>query len=389
MTTRVIVTGLGVVSPIGNTLEEFWDALLYQESSPQEVPYVRTFDMPHRLAYRLREELPPASTPTESRAVRFAVHAARLALQDAGLLPIQGSGPIGVCLGTATGNHDVFEDERDRGGAVPSDAYPFSVTAPVARQLGLDGPLLTVSTACAAGCYSVSLAAEAILTGHADVMVVGGADCVSRVSQACFNRMSAVDLICRPFDADRKGTIYGEGAAVMILESEEHAERRGHALRYAAIEGCGWSCDGHHPTAPDPAGRQIELALHRALADAGLTLHDIGCIVAHGTGTELNDVAESSGMDQVFGAGLARIPVCAPKSKLGHTAGAAGAFACLIAALIVDRGLVPPTANLTSIDPRCKLRLHTDWPVSTSARHVLVNAYAFGGNNISVIVGAA
>jgi len=269
-----------------------------------------------------------------------------------------------------------------------SDTYPFSVTAAVARALGIGGPTLTVSTACAAGCYSVSLAAEAILAGRAEVMVAGGADTVSRVSQACFNRMNAVDTMCRPFDANRMGTLYGEGAAILILESEEHAGRRGPARRYAAIDGAGWSCDGHHPTAPDPTGKQIERALQRALADAGLTLDDIGCIVAHGTGTALNDLAESRGMEQAFGGALARIPVCAPKSQLGHTAGAAGAFSCLIAALILDRGLVPPTANLTAPDPHCTLRLHTDWPVSTTARHVLVNAYAFGGNNISVIVGA-
>ncbi len=389
MTQRVVVTGLGVVSPIGATLEEFWQALLYEESWPHEYPYARPSYMPNRLAYWMRDE-PPAGAVRESRASRFAVQAGRMALEDAGLLQLEEAGAIGVCLGSATGNHDVLEAHRERGGTVtPLDAYPFSVTAAVARRLGLGGPTFTISTACAAGCYSVSVAAEAILNGQADVMLAGGADSVSRVTQACFNRMNAVDpQVCRPFDAHRAGAVYGEGAALLVLESEEHARHRGRTHGYAQVKGAGWSCDAHHPTAPNPAGGQIELALRRALADARLAPQDIDCVVAHGTGTELNDLAESSGMEQVFGTGLARVPVCAPKSKLGHTAGAAGAFSCLIAALILDRGLVPPTANLTSLDPRCKLHLHTDWPVPTSARHVLVNAYAFGGTNISVILAA-
>ncbi len=390
MAKRVVITGLGVVSPIGTTLEDFWQALLYEDSWPREYPYARPSYMPHRLAYLVRGE-PGAEAMPQSHAVRFAVQAARAALQDAGLPGSEEAGAIGICLGTATGNHDLLEAQRERGDrVVPLDAYPFSVTAAVAPRLGLGGPAFTISTVCAAGCHSVSMAAEAILSGQADVMLAGGADTVSRVTQACFNRMNAVDpQVCRPFDAHRAGAVYGEGAAMLILESEEHARRRGRTHSYAQVKGAGWSCDAHHPTAPNPAGGQIALALRRALAAAELTPQDIDCIVAHGTGTELNDLAESSGMEQVFGAALARVAVCAPKSKLGHTAGAAGAFSCLIAALILDRGLVPPTANLTSIDPRCKLNLHTDWPVPASARHVLVNAYAFGGTNISVILAAA
>jgi 3-oxoacyl-[acyl-carrier-protein] synthase II len=390
MASRILVTGLGVVSPIGHTLDGFWNALLYEESWPDEYPYARSSYMPNRLAYRVRDD--PATGATAgaaSRTVRFAVRAAEMALQDAGLLPLCDADAIGVCLGTATGNHDLREAERERGErSAPIEAYPFTVTSAVAQRLALGGPALTISTACAAGCYSVSVGSEAILSGLADVMVVGGADTISRVTQACFNRMNALDTqACRPFDANRGGTVYGEGAAVLVLESERHARQRGHTESYAAIEGCGWSCDGHHPTAPDPSGIQIQHALHRALADADLTVRDIDCIVAHGTGTELNDIAESRGMEHAFGAALDRVLVCAPKSKLGHTAGAAGAFSCLTAALILDRGLVPPTAHLTSIDPRCALRLHTEWPVPTSARHVLVNAYAFGGNNISVVLG--
>lgn len=389
MDPRVVVSGLGVVSPLGTELEDFWQALLYADSAPEEYPHAHPERLPNRLAYRVPDG--PDARPAGSRTVAFALRAAEAALRDAGLAPAPEGTLIGACVATATGNQDVLEARRlGLAAPPPLEAYPFSVAPALATRLDLGGPVVTLSTACAAGCYSLSLAAQALADERADVMLVVGADSISRVTQACFNRMNALDpLVCRPFDAERAGTVYGEGAAALVLETEAHARRRGRAHAYALVAGSGWSCDGHHATAPDPAGVQIERALQRALDDAGLGLGDIDCIVAHGTGTELNDLAESHVMEQAFGADLERLSVCAPKSKLGHTAGAAGAFACLTAALILDRGLVPPTANLTRIDPRCRLPLHTDWPRPLAARHVLVNAYAFGGNNISVILGAA
>jgi 3-oxoacyl-(acyl-carrier-protein) synthase len=391
MTERVVVTGLGVVSPLGGRLGEFWDALLYGESVPQVYPHLPARAMSNRHAYWLRD-VPSAGPggPHSSRTVRIATEAVRAALDEAGVPAAPGADVVGLCLGTATGNHDLVETAREAATPIPDSGYPFTVATTVAEALALSGPVLTISTACAAGCCSVALAAEAILDGQADVMVAAGADTISRVTQACFNRMNALaDDVCRPFDARRTGTMYGEGAAALVLESERHARQRGSARIYAEVKGSGWSCDGHHATAPDPSAAEIVRALRRALADAGVGPDAIDCVVAHGTGTELNDLAESHAMEQVFGGAVDRILVCAPKSKLGHTAGASGAFACVVASLILDRGLVPPTANLTSVDPRCRLRLHADWPVPASARHVLVNAYAFGGNNVSVILGAA
>jgi 3-oxoacyl-(acyl-carrier-protein) synthase len=173
----------------------------------------------------------------------------------------------------------------------------------------------------------------------------------------------------------------------MVLESEEHARRRGHTRAYAAIEGSGWSCDGHHPTAPDAQAVQIVRAMREALAQAGVGPDNLGCVVPHGTGTPLNDVVESLALYTALRDVAASVPVYSLKALLGHTGGAAGAFALLTAAMIIDRQLVPPNVELDVLDPECALRLHTGEPLPAVVNHALVNAYAFGGNNISMVIG--
>ncbi len=394
MPAKVVITGLGAVSPIGSTLEMYWTTLLYGESLPSPHPYRRPEYMNNRLTYRVQDEIPVLVHAGEQtgRASTFAIRASEMALRDAGFACPPTGEVFGMCLGTGTGDHDLIETEREGGElASPLGTFAFGVAGVVADRLHITGPNLTVSNACAAGCYSLSIARDAITAGWADVMVVGGVDSISRVVHGAFNRLGAADpQVCRPFDAHRAGTLYGEGAAILILESEAHARRRGQLHWYAEVKGYGWSCDGHHPTAPDPSGRQSEQALRRALEDADTPSDAIDCIVCHGTGTELNDLAESNALERVFGDDISRLLACAIKSKLGHSAGAAGAFSCLTGALILDRELVPPTANLTTVDPRCRLNLHVDWPVpASSVRNVLVNALAFGGTNIAIVLGKA
>jgi 3-oxoacyl-(acyl-carrier-protein) synthase len=307
---------------------------------------------------------------------------------------LAGDGPVaaervGVAVGTGVG--DCSLPERARPDGVPPDgldAFPFKVGSVLAGRLGLGGPAVTVSTACSASAYSVSLAADMIRDGRADVVLAGGADGYTRVGVACFNRLGALDPErCRPFDARRKGTIFGEGAAFLVLESESHARARGRDRYYGVVEGTGWSCDGHHATAPESQAVQIVRAMRAALDEAGLTAADIGAVVPHGTGTPLNDVVESHALHQALGPAAATLPVYSLKAMLGHTGGAAGAFALLTALLMLDRGTVPPNIPLDEPDPECDLRLPTGAPVHSDPRHVLVNAYAFGGNNISVLVG--
>lgn len=353
--------------------------------------------MPNRLLYRVTGDVPTSGRPEAGRLGRtsaFALMAGDAALRDAGLGQLadgDGGNDVGVAIGTGVGDASLFEDAR-AGAATPTgaDSFPFKVSSALAAQFGLTGPNLSVSTACSASAYSVSMAADAIRNGEAEVILTGGADGYTRVGVACFNRMGGLDpQHCRPFDLQRRGTVFGEGAALLVLESESHARRRGWSGRYATIEGSGWSCDAHHATAPDPGAVQIVRAMRAALDDAGLTPGDIDCVVPHGTGTPLNDSTESRALREVFGAGTATMAAYSLKAMLGHTGGAAGGFALLTAALMVSRQVAPPNVAVTDPDPQFPIDLHSTGPLPRPFQHALINAYAFGGNNISVILGAA
>jgi 3-oxoacyl-(acyl-carrier-protein) synthase len=387
---RVLITGLGVISCLGTTVDSYWAGLLNARSEPAPVPDpLATMD--NKLLYGIdafEAPVPRAGTGRLGRTSQFALAGARAAIADAGLDHADLL-DAGVSVGTGVGDVSLFE-RAPAGEPAPegTDAFPFKISSVLASELGVAGPVTSVSTACSASGYSVSLAADMIRDGEADVVVTGGADGYTRVGVACFNRMGALDpLRCRPFDADRRGTVFGEGAALMVLESESHARRRGLARAYAAVEGAGWSCDAHHPTAPDGAATQAVRAMRDALADAGLRPDEIDCVIPHGTGTPLNDVVESRALGVVLGAAAVTVPVYSLKALLGHTGGAAAAFALLTAALIIGRSTVPPNAPLTARDPECALSLGTGAPLTGPVRHALVNAYAFGGNNISVVLG--
>jgi 3-oxoacyl-[acyl-carrier-protein] synthase II len=387
MSKRILITGLGVVSTLGNSISSFWAGLLKPGAALPTIDHkVKPEYMANRLGYLsfLENEQPVSAAGSASR---YALEAARQCLRNAGLEP----GPeqeIGVSIGTAMGDTDRAENAREqRKTPLPGESFPYGVSAAVATELGLWGPNLSVSTACSASLYAITLGVDAIRTGAADAMVVGGSEAFSRMAVGCFNRLGALDTqCCRPFDRNRGGTIFGEGAAMLLLESEESVQRRG-ARVLAEIHGFGWSCDGYNATAPDPSGREFEAALLRAFADAGMGPDAIGCVVPHGTGTLLNDQVESDVLNRVLGERMADIPVCAVKARVGHNGGAAGAFSALTGALIAMRGLVPPTPNVNLTDPGCRVRLVTGAPLEADIRHVLVNASAFGGNNVSLILG--
>jgi 3-oxoacyl-[acyl-carrier-protein] synthase II len=396
---RVVVTGLGVVSCLGSDLDSYWAGLLAARSEPAPVDDPAA-NMKIRLLYGVGPvpEPPTDGAGRPGRTSTFAVHAGTAALLDAGL-PVEDGAladaapvardRVGVAVGTGVGDCSLVEQART-GGEPPDglDAFPFKVSSVLAGRLALGGPVRSVSTACSASAYSVSLGVDMIRSGRADVVLAGGADGYTRVGVACFNRLGALDpLRCRPFDAGRKGTIFGEGAAFLVLESESHARARGRDRHYGVVEGTGWSCDGHHATAPEAGGTQIVRAMAAALAEAAVEPSEIGCVIPHGTGTPLNDVVESQALHRVLGPTAAALPVYSLKALLGHTGGAAGAFALLTALLMLDRGTIPPNAPLAEPDPECPLRLPVGEPLAIAPRHVLVNAYAFGGNNISVLVG--
>ncbi len=229
------------------------------------------------------------------------------------------------------------------------------------------------------------MAMDMIRAGEATTVLVGGAEGVTRAGMGSFDRLGAADPVrCRPFDRNRAGTMFGDGSAMIVLESAGHARRRG-ARPYAELAGAAWSCDAHHPTAPDPSGTQIIRAMTEALADAGLSRSQVGCVIPHGTGTPLNDVVESQALGAMFGDRTPELPLFSLKAMIGHTSGAAGAFACMTAALMIRHGKTPANATIDQ-DPECAVWLPQEHSVPLKTPIVLVNTYAFGGNNTSLVV---
>ncbi|MFI9203127.1 beta-ketoacyl-[acyl-carrier-protein] synthase family protein [Streptomyces sp. NPDC053048] len=377
--TQVLITGAGAVSCLGTGVTAMWRAL---RAAPDSRPR-RADDPGARMPLPLIHTAPAPPGP-QGRATRLALTAAREAVADAGLDHRQlARSP--VVIGTGGGNADHWERPLDPGRPY---APAFTVASAVAAELGACGGATSVSNACAAGGFALGMAADMIRSGEADVVVAGGAEAYSRVALGCFNRMNAVDPhACRPFHRERGGTVFGEGAAVLVLESAGHAHARGAPRPYAVLAGSGWSCDAHHLTAPDPDGVQIRRAMTDALAEAGAPPGSVGCLVPHGTGTRLNDVVESEAIGAVFGDHRQRLPLYSLKALIGHTAGAAGALGVLTAALVLRHRVVPPNVPLgADQDPLCPVSLPQDGPVPLTGRHVMVNAFAFGGNNVSLVL---
>ncbi|WP_445396919.1 beta-ketoacyl-[acyl-carrier-protein] synthase family protein [Streptomyces sp. LE64] len=393
----VLITGLGVLSCLGRGVDAFRDGMARATSAPRP-----TTDPAARMAVPLMYSVPADDLPPDPGTLdgqqlgagsRYALDVTRQALADAGLTG-DGSATldadprrVAVVIGTGMGDAGLHEEWR-LGARPRHDAWSptFSVAAAVGRLVGAEGPNTSVSNACAASGFAVSLAADLIRSGEADVVVAGGAEAYSRVALGCFNRLGAVDpLRCRPFDADRAGTVFGEGAAALVLESAAHARRRSPRRAYARLAGAGWSCDAHHTTAIEPEGTQITRAMRRAVAEAGIEVGDLGCVVPHGTGTLINDTVESRALAGLLGPLAEERPLYSLKSLIGHTGGAAGALAALSAALIVHHREVPPNVAREHPDPECGVLLpERTGPLEGGS--VLVNAYAFGGNNVSLVL---
>ena len=396
---RVAVTGLGAVTPVGTGAEELWSGLLAGRSGFAPVESFDTGRFNVHLGAEVRGFEPAAWVRTLDpaalgRASQFAVAAARMALADAGLEAEEVEPErAGVSMGTTSGEPvevERFDDrylagELDQVGPEFMGLYPcHMIAAHVGRELGFGGVNTMIPAACAAGNYAVAHALDVLRAGRADLMLAGGADAFSRITYTGFFRLGAIapDL-CRPFDKNRKGMIPGEGAAILVLESLERAVARG-ARIYAEVAGYGLSCDAHHMTAAHPEGDGAARAMERALADAGVAPGEVSYISAHGTGTPTNDRLETIAVKRVFGEGGVP-PMSSVKSMLGHTMGAASAIESVVCALAIATGRVPPTMNYEEPDPECDLDV-----VPNAARELKVdvtmnNAYAFGGNNASVI----
>ncbi|MFJ5880392.1 beta-ketoacyl-[acyl-carrier-protein] synthase family protein [Kitasatospora cineracea] len=402
------VTGIGWVTPLGRAVPEAFRALAAGRSGlvvpPEGHPaagWLRVAGIaPHVPA---TEVLPPTETRVADRFLLLALAAAEDALTDAKLTIRQDTDPerVAVVLGTGGGGLESYEQQavgrRERGRAAVSPyllpgMLSNMAAARIAIKYGIRGYSSAVITACAAGAQAIAEGLRLIRGGEADVVVCGGAEApLHPTIAAAFDNSRALAAgwddptqASRPFDARRNGFVLGEGSAVLVLESAEHAAARG-ASGYAALAGWGAATDAHHPTMPRPDGAGAVAAMRAALRSAGLEPSAVDYVNAHGTGTKLGDVAESAALRAVFGA---HEPfVSSTKGGTGHLLGASGAVEAAVSALAVAEGLIPPTRNLEQPDGDCALRHVRGAAEHSAVRHALSNSIAFGGHNLSLLFG--
>lgn len=392
---RVVVTGIGWVTSLGRGRDQVWQALLAGQSG---LTPVRSFDAaryPSKLGGEIDTFATDHGADRPGRASQMACAAARDAVADAGLdLASLEPRRVGAGMGTTSGEPREVEQFNDllvagktsEIGAEFLRRYPcHTIVTTLMGELGLRGPNAMIPTACSAGNYAVAFAFDQLRAGRADAMLAGGADAFSRITYTGFARLGAIaPEVCQPFDRHRKGMVPGEAAAVLVLEPLRRALERGASI-YAEVAGYGLSCDAHHMTAAHPAGDGGARAMAAALAASELDSDQVSYISAHGTGTPTNDKLETLAVKRVFGERSRRVPISSIKSMLGHTMGAASAIEAAVCALAIRDGVVPPTINYRDPDPECDLDVVPNEARSLSVDVAMNNAYAFGGNNASVV----
>ena len=405
---RVVITGMGVMSPLGETVEEFWSALVQGRSGIAPITLCDASEFSCRIAGEVRTFDPlKYITPKEARRMarfsQLAVAAAQRAVEDARLDPTQEDPErMGVVLGNGNGGFPETEANARvlvaKGGMRMSPFFipmilPNMAAATLSRLFGLKGYNATAITACAAGTHAIGEAAEVVRQGRADVVFSGGTEagisplglggfCVMR---ALTSRNEEPEKASRPFDAKRDGFIPAEGAAVLILESEEHALRRG-ARIYAEVAGFGISADAFHPVQPDEDGSGAARAMRWALEDAGVSPQEVDYINAHGTSTPLNDTIETLAIKKVFGEWAYKVPISSTKSMIGHGLGAAGALEAVASVMTIQTGWVHPTINYEFPDPTCDLDYVPNTARQKDVRVVLSNSFGFGGQNACIVL---
>jgi 3-oxoacyl-[acyl-carrier-protein] synthase II len=409
MKRRVVVTGMGAITPVGNDVATTWRALLEGKSGAGPITHFDASNFPVRFACEVKnfDPLTYMDRKEAKRADQFtqyAVGAATQAMKDAGLAEQNGMDPdrIGVIVGSGIGGLKSFEEQHDvyrqRG---PGKISPFFIpmfisdiaAGIVSMQFNAKGPNYATVSACATSAHAIGDAFRTIQYGDADVMITGGAEAtVTPMAIGGFANMKALserndspETASRPFDATRDGFVMGEGSGMVILEELEHAQARG-ARIYAEIVGYGATGDAYHLTAPAPNGEGAQRAMKRALKDANLRPEDIQYINAHGTSTPANDLNETLAIKAVFGETIENINVSSTKSATGHMLGAAGAVEFLISTLAVVEGKVPPTINYETPDPECDLNYTPNKAVEREVNAVISNSFGFGGHNTTLAV---
>jgi len=406
MTRRVVVTGMGMVTPLGLDVASNWDALTHGRSGITRISRFDPAPYETQIAgevkgFEATQYMDRKEVRRTDRFTHLGVAAASQALKDAGLETVRDPERVGTAIATGVGGLETLIREvllmEERG---PSRLSPFLVpmlmanaaSAQVSMQFGLKGPSLTHVSACASSSHAIGECGEIIRRGQADVMVTGGAEAaVLPLAIGAFSTMHAMsrrnadpEHASRPFDKDRDGFVLSEGGAVVVIEEREHAKQRG-ARIYGELVGYGATADAYHITSPSPEGEGNARAMRMALDEAGMKPAEIDYINAHGTSTQPNDREETSAIKQVFGEHAYKLMVSSTKSMSGHLLGAAGAFEAIACLLALREGCIPPTINYTTPDPQLDLDYVPNDARAKSIRTALSNSMGFGGHNASLI----
>ena len=404
---RVVVTGLGVMSPLGESVNEFWDSLISGKSGIGKITLCDTDEFPNDIAGEVTgfdpgQYIDPKEAKRMARFSQMAVAAAAVAIEDS-KINISDEDPwrLGVLIGNGNGGFPTTQDNADvlfKRGAMKMSPFfvpmilPNMAAANVSRLFGLKGYTNTVITACAAGNQAIGEAAEVIRRGAADVIVAGGCEAgISRLGLGGFHVIRALSRYkgdpskaSRPFDLERDGFVPGEGAGILILESLDHALKRG-ANIFAEIVGYGISSDAYHAVQPDETGEGASKAIELALKDAGIGVDEVDYINAHGTSTPLNDASETKAIKKVFNEHSYKVPISSTKSMTGHILGGAGAIEGVASVKTIESNIIHPTINLRNPDENCDLDYVPNTSRETTVNKVLSNNFGFGGQNACVI----
>lgn len=408
MSRRVVITGLGMVTPVGTGKEVFWNSLINGKSGIVPISRWDASQFSTRIAGEIRDfdplnYLDKKEARRMDRYTHFACAGAQIALEDAGFKEDDlDRDRVGVYIGSGVGGIETLEEQaRTLINKGPNRVSPFFVPmmianiagAQVAINHGFRGPNLTTVSACASSTNAIGEAFRLIRDGVADVMVTGGTEApVIPLAMAGFCSMKAMstrndepEKASRPFDKERDGFVMGEGSGIVIVESLEHAQKRG-AYIYAEIVGYGATCDAYHITSSDPEGAGAAKAMELAINDAGLNVEDVDYINAHGTSTPVGDVSETLAIKKLFGDHSRKVAISSTKSMTGHLLGAAGGIEIIACALAIQNSVIPPTVNYENPDPECDLDYIPNTSVQRNVDVAISNSFGFGGHNATVVI---
>ena len=400
---RVVITGLGTINPLANNVPDTWSSLINGESGIDTITAFDTSELPVSFAGEVKnfdanEYMGKQQARKLDKSSQLSIFATEEALKDANLNTDERLGPnVGIVFGTGIGGIGSTEqavrtfDERGASRINPlaiTQLMPNSSTGQVAIQYGIEGPSLTITTACAASANAVGEAKNMIQNGIVDMVVVGGTESgTTPMTIGAFAQIRALSTnnenpkkACKPFDKDRDGFVMGEGSTVLIMESEESALKRGVDI-YGYVAGYGATTDAYHITAPAEGGKGAVVAMQKSIKDADLSTEDIDYINAHGTSTPANDKNETAAIKTVFGPKAYEINISSTKSMTGHLLGGGGAFESMVSVLAIQKSIIPPTINLNNPDEECDLKYTPNVAIEKDIKVTMSNSFGFGGHN--------